>query len=320
MTNPDVLIIGGGLAGLTAAHFLLEKGWNSIVLDKGRGPGGRMSTRHAGEARFDHGAQFFSTKTTDFQIFIKKAEIAGVVKKWTPAHLEDAHPRWVGSQGMNSLPKFLTQNLNVFTGQKAIRLAPQSNGWKVFTESGHEFSAGALIVTIPSPQALDLLKNSGLELPETFDALQQIEYLPCLAVLARTDKPRFLPSPGSLAPDNQAIIWIADNFQKGISPVPAITIHASPAFSQEHLEGDLQATGTKLLELATPYLGDVQVLDFQIHRWRYSLPYKRFPGPFFKTETDDFPLLFGGDGFGQGNVEGAFLSGLEMSRFFSKKS
>ena len=59
MTNPDVLIIGGGLAGLTAATILTEKGKIAIVLDKGRGPGGRMSTRRMGEARCDHGAQFF---------------------------------------------------------------------------------------------------------------------------------------------------------------------------------------------------------------------------------------------------------------------
>ncbi len=313
MTNPDLLIIGGGLAGLTAASVLSEKSWNPIVLDKGRGPGGRMSTRRMGEARCDHGAQFFSTKTTEFQDFIKKAAATGAVKKWTPAHLPDGHPRWTGTDGMSAVPKFLAKNLTVKTSQRVVRLE-QKNGWTAHTESGDQFSAKALIIAIPAPQALDLLKNSGLDLPETFAALRQIEYYPCLAILARLDRASALPAPGGLALENHEIAWMADNFQKGISPEPTVTIHASPAFSQEHLDGDLQAAGTKLLELAKPQLGDAKVLDFQVHRWRYSLPYRRYPEPFFKAETA-FPLLFGGDGFGMGNVEGAFLSGLAMGGF-----
>ncbi len=312
MTNPDVLIIGSGLAGLTAATILTEKGKSAIVLDKGRGPGGRMSTRRMGEARCDHGAQYFSTKTADFQNFIKKAEAAGAVKNWTPAHLDDDHSRWVGANGMNSLPKFLAKNLTVKTSQRVVRLE-QNNGWIAYTESGDQFSGKALVIAIPAPQALDLLKNSGLDLPESLAALRQIEYYPCLAVLARLDRASALPAPGSLAFENHEIAWMADNFQKGISPEPTLTIHASPAFSQAHLDGDLQAAGAKLLELAKPQLGDAEVLDFQVHRWRYSLPYQRFPEPFFKAETE-FPMLFGGDGFGMGNVEGAFLSGLAIGK------
>lgn len=314
MTNPDVLIIGGGLSGLTAAATLTEKGKNAIVLDKGRGPGGRMSTRRMGEARCDHGAQFFSTKTIEFQDFIKKAEAAGAVKKWTPAHFDDAHPRYAGTHGMNTAPKFLAKNLAVKASQKVVRLE-QKNGWIAHTESGNQFSANALVIAIPAPQALDLLKNSGLDLPETFAALRQIEYYPCLAVLARLDRVTALPTPGGFALENQSVAWLADNFQKGITPEPTLTIHASPAYSQEHLDGDLQAAGAKLLDLAKPHLGAVQILDFQVHRWRYSLPYQRFSEPFFKAETE-FPLFFGGDGFGMGNVEGAFLSGLAIGNTF----
>lgn len=312
MTNPEVLIIGGGLAGLTAASVLTENGRDVIVLDKGRGPGGRMSTRRLGEARFDHGAQFFSTKTTEFQHFIKKAEAAGAVKNWTPTHLQDGHPRWAGEDGMNAVPKFFAENLTVHSGQKVVKLR-QNNGWTAITESGERFSAPALIVAIPAPQALDLVKNSGLDLPDVSVALRQIEYFPCLAALVRLDRVSALPAPGALALDNQPVVWMADNFQKGISPEPTVTIHASPAFSLEHLEGDLQVAGVKLLECAQPYLGGVQVLDFQVHRWRYSLPHRRYPEPFFEAETTS-PLLFGGDGFGTGNVEGAFVSGLRMAQ------
>jgi ribulose 1,5-bisphosphate synthetase/thiazole synthase len=45
----DVVVVGAGIAGLTAARALASAGSEVLVLDKGRGPGGRASTRCAGE-------------------------------------------------------------------------------------------------------------------------------------------------------------------------------------------------------------------------------------------------------------------------------
>ena len=44
----DVLIIGGGMAGLTAASELQGAGCRVLVLDKGRGVGGRLASRRIG--------------------------------------------------------------------------------------------------------------------------------------------------------------------------------------------------------------------------------------------------------------------------------
>ncbi|MFX9626906.1 FAD-dependent oxidoreductase, partial [Acinetobacter baumannii] len=50
-------IIGAGIAGLTCGEALVRAGHSVRLFDKGRGPGGRMSTRRlqttAGEAQFD---------------------------------------------------------------------------------------------------------------------------------------------------------------------------------------------------------------------------------------------------------------------------
>jgi predicted NAD/FAD-dependent oxidoreductase len=60
----DFAIIGAGMAGLACADALKEAGHNVALFDKGRGPGGRMSTRRMetplGEVAFDHGAQYFT--------------------------------------------------------------------------------------------------------------------------------------------------------------------------------------------------------------------------------------------------------------------
>ena len=59
-------IVGAGMAGLACAEELTRLGHAVLLFDKGRGPGGRMSTRRiqtsAGEAYFDHGAQYFTVR------------------------------------------------------------------------------------------------------------------------------------------------------------------------------------------------------------------------------------------------------------------
>ena len=64
--NADVLVIGAGMAGLTAATELRSRGLRVLMLDKGRGVGGRLASRRIGEATFDHGAQFITARDRRF--------------------------------------------------------------------------------------------------------------------------------------------------------------------------------------------------------------------------------------------------------------
>ena len=61
-----IAIIGAGMAALSCAHALLAHGHSVMLLDKGRGPGGRMSTRRIStplsEVAFRHGAQYFMAR------------------------------------------------------------------------------------------------------------------------------------------------------------------------------------------------------------------------------------------------------------------
>lgn len=63
-------IVGAGMAGLACAEGLAGLGHEVVLFDKGRGPGGRMSTRRlptsAGEAHFDYGAQYFTVRDKNF--------------------------------------------------------------------------------------------------------------------------------------------------------------------------------------------------------------------------------------------------------------
>ena len=80
-TDP-VLIIGAGMAGLTAARQLHEANLPVLVVDKGRGVGGRMATRRIGHGRVDHGAQCFTVRDQHFALCVSDGQVAGVVSRW----------------------------------------------------------------------------------------------------------------------------------------------------------------------------------------------------------------------------------------------
>ena len=80
--NTDVLIIGAGLAGLSAANDLRQAGRKVLVIDKGRGLGGRLAGRRIGDATFDHGAQFFTARESRFKAAVEGWIQAGVAEEW----------------------------------------------------------------------------------------------------------------------------------------------------------------------------------------------------------------------------------------------
>jgi renalase len=211
---------------------------------------------------------------------------------------------------MNAVPKLLAKNCTVLKGKRVVKIEAVGDAWQVMTEDSDSFLASVLLVTIPAPQGLELLENSGIHFTE--NPLTQIKYHPCLALLATLDAPSSIPVPGGLQINGAVVSWLADNFKKGISKHPSVTIHGSPEFSQKHFDCDLQAAGALMLEVMAEFIHPAKVLDWQIHRWRYSLAYERFPAPYFEAKTTP-PMLFGGDGFGIGNVEGAYLSGRAMA-------
>ena len=78
----DVLIIGAGLAGLSAANDLHQAGLKVLVVDKGRGLGGRLAGRRIGDATFDHGAQFMTARDSRFKASVAEWIEAGVAEEW----------------------------------------------------------------------------------------------------------------------------------------------------------------------------------------------------------------------------------------------
>jgi predicted NAD/FAD-dependent oxidoreductase len=297
-----IAIIGAGLAGLTCATRLVAAGHAVHLFDKGRGPGGRMSTRRVatplGEASFDHGAQYFTVRDAGFRAQVDAWVTASVAAPW-PAAGPDA---WVGVPAMNAPVKQMAAALDVRWAAQVDAVAHGADGWSV---SGAGLEAGpfeAVVVAIPAEQAGPLLLPHR---PDWSALARATPAEPCWTVMAafagRVDAPDTLNEAG-------AIGWAARNSAKpGRSGPEAWVIQAGPAWSREHLEQTPDQVCPALLEAFARRVGSMpEMLHGSAHRWRYAKSGKAGAGSLWNLELR---LGVCGDWLLGPRVECAWLSG-----------
>ncbi len=315
----DYLVIGAGISGLTVARELHDAGKQVLVVEKGRGFGGRMATRRHGKARFDHGAQYFTVRTPRFQKLVDRCLEAGVIKTWFHKMPQDTapagHPRYVGINGISDLGKYLAEGLDVRRGQRVENLSFLGGVWQLETDVDTRYEAKHLVVSAPAPQALKLLETAQIVYADdaTLEAFASIAYAKGLAVMCVLDGPSGLPDFGGMKTDNAPLAWLADNQMKGISPeVPAVTLHSTPEFAAEHWDSPDEVRGPALIAAAKPFLKS-GVSEYICHRWGCTLPLTSYPADFWASPQ--VPLVFAGDSFGGQRVEGAVTSGFAAADY-----
>lgn len=310
----QVVIVGAGLAGLTAARRLHDSGVDVLVVDKGRSVGGRLATRRIGDARLDHGAQFFTVRGDDFAGLVERARGAGVVYEWCRGFDEppDGHPRYAATGGMTGLAKWLATGIDVRVGCELGSISTQGDRWRLTAVDGTAWEASAAIVTPPLPQSLALLDRGDVALAAPDRArLDGIAYFSTLALLTTMDARPAVPPPGAVQlPETECFTFVADNQQKGVSDVPAVTLHANHQYSASRYDDDPDEVLDELLELARPWFGNAGVVDAQLKKWRYAGPVVPLPEATLAATVGGCALAFAGDALGGPKVEGAFNSGL----------
>lgn len=308
--STDVLVVGAGMAGLIAARELLRAGRSFLVLDKGRGVGGRLASRRIDGATFDHGSQGFTTGDPRCAAVGLTERLGNAIAAWPPVSSNPIPQtaQWRGVPSMSGVAKHLATGLDVRLETTLTTLRSSGAHWMASLLSGESITAQAVVLTPPAPQSLAILDAGNVSLPLVLrHRIEAIQYDRCLAVMAVLEAPSRVSAGGSVILDSGPIASITDNQLKEISTVPAITIHATAAFSLEQWDADRTGTAHHLLKAAAPWIG-TGVRSFQIHGWRYSRPRVVEPEPCVLATTNP-PLILAGDGFGASGIEGAALSG-----------
>jgi hypothetical protein len=312
-TRADIIVVGAGMAGLTAARSLVASGHSVIVLDKGRSVGGRLATRRMAGARLDHGAQFFTVRTDEFARVVDDWTRRGLTHVWCHGFGDgsadvgdgDGHPRIVGTRGMNTLAKDLASGLDVRVDHRVFSTERHDGRWLVTCDDASRFSCSVLVLTAPVAQSFSMVFETVDDLPRSvYDA----DYDRTLGLLAVLDAPSNVPAPGGLQRPNTDIAWVADNAAKGISEVPAITVHASAEWSERHWDTDEDEVHAMLLEMSADWIGTAAIVESQVKRWRFATPRAPWAEPCWTSA--EHHLVLAGDAFAGPRVEGAHTSGL----------
>lgn len=307
----SVLVVGAGMAGISAALLLEGAGIEVTVVDKSRAVGGRMATRRLGDATFDHGVQSFSVTTEPFQRDVARLISTGIARSRpadpiveTRGHAQDVVE---GVGGMRRIPERLAEGLRVRSGVGVDRLVVDDRTVTLFADGISIATADAAILTPPLPQTSRLLDASGLGDVGLVEKLADVRYESTLAVMAALDSPADLGQT-HLSFEDGPLAFIGDNQEKGVSATPALTIHSSAAFADRHLGSEPAEWEQVLLEAAFPHHQGV-VTQSRAHRWRYSR-LKEPHGACPLMVGSRAPVVLAGEAFGGGTVEGAYTSGL----------
>ena len=105
-----IVVIGSGIAGVAAAKHFNSKNFNITVLDKGKYPGGRISTRKNKEFIFNHGAQFFTAKSNKFKKICQLGVEDNVLINWNTLSKKE---RFIGNPDMREFSYWFSKNLEI---------------------------------------------------------------------------------------------------------------------------------------------------------------------------------------------------------------
>lgn len=318
-----VAIVGGGVAGASCGRALMDAGHAVTVFDKGRGPGGRLSTRREGERHFDHGAPCFTVSDERFAIWARSWWQERVVAEWKPRlvtlgtppsrEVLDVHApgaplvRLVAAPGMSTLLERMLEGLDVRFGEKVEGLARRGERFGLLGEGGAPMGEyDAVVVAVPGPQVAALVDPLDFALASR---VREARYAPTWAAMLAFDAPLSLDF---------------DAAHVGVGPLGFLSreaskpdrregerwvLHASEAFSEAHLEASPEVVLPQLVEafFATTGATRVEPSFAKAHRWRYALVTKALGVDC--VVHDSGRVVVCGDFCLGPRVEQAFLSG-----------
>lgn len=301
----DVTIVGAGISGLACARALHDAGRTVRVLDRGRRPGGRLSSRTLDGRPVDLGASYFVVGDDErFGAVVSDWERRGLARPWTDTFqvIEDGgRPspktgplRWAAPHGLRSLALDLADGLDVTSERTVASVAP----YRV-----DDAPAGEVVLALPAPQAARLHDPVP-------GAVQDWE--PVIAVALRWEERRW-PADlhGAFVNGDPDVAFLADDGDRRGDGAPVVVAHTTGDRARRHLE-DPDAAIAPVLAATRRLLGiDADPVATYAHRWTFARPTETTGEPFFRSAG----LSACGDAWGESSsVRTAWASGDALGR------
>lgn len=287
--GPKVLVIGGGVSGSAVARTLRDNGIAVQVWDKGRGAGGRLSTRRTATGSFNHGTTVFKARNDTIGQEIEDWQDAGLIETVAEGGVTLIRARGA----MNGLVKHLHRDLEVHFQRHVVAVNPALSRWRAMTDTGYLEYFDHIAIAIPAPQVSALVAADSSML----SPLSQIRYAPAWVVLISGDAAPVVPL------DHPDVERIEETFG-------GVCVHLTVAASLRHVESSSEEV------LALFGLPAHRPAYLSAHRWRYSQVDTTIEERFL---TDDNGLVACGDGFGGAGVEAALVSGKSAANYLLER-
>ena len=318
----NIIIIGSGLSGISAAYEFKKNNIDVIILDKARNAGGRICSKISSDYCFNHGAQYLTAYSTFFSDILSLGYSQGKLKKWK---IQPNKYVYVGNPNMRSFMNWISKDFDIRKNieVKKISYNKLSKKFDIFSDDFH-FTSDGVLLTPPAPQTSKLIKNLDNYL---YEEINKVKFWPCWCVMLKFYKEvnfKFYRD------KNNIISYaVSENYKLNNEKNNLITIHASEDFSYKNVDSKKEIVENKLIKTFIENhkinLKDIELI--KSHRWLYSKVKKKTNAetPF---TSKLFPLGIAGDwhpGYnecknrGHGvRSEDAFLSGLTSAKLMIK--
>ncbi|MDH5278338.1 MAG: NAD(P)-binding protein [Actinomycetota bacterium] len=311
MAAEEVLVVGGGIAGVACARVLHDAGVRVRVRDRGRRLGGRMAVRTVDDRPVDVGAAYFTADSPAFTQVVESWVAAGLARPWTDTfHVATPDDgitgtvtgpvRYATPGGLRSLVEQLAVGLDVTHADdvESVTAGPLVDG--------EPYAAVAL--AMPAPQADDLLPAAIAEEAPTAPRLWE----PALSLVTLWDERVWPALDGVFVHDSPVLTWVADDGSRRGDGAAVLVAHSDPVLAAAHLDDPAAAVPAMLDELRRTLRIDAVPSGHFVKRWSLAKPVDVVTMPFHLG-----PARVGrcGDGWhGRSRIESAYLSGSALGR------
>lgn len=321
----EIAVIGAGIAGATLVDSLAQKhGVALTVFEKSRGIGGRMSTRYSGDHEYDHGAQYFIARGSEFRQQIKKWLQDKTIAEWQPRVVTLSpqkkpfkrlwfEPHYVSQPRMNDLCKRLLSQQEVIRGTRVIELEQRQNQHYLLDEKQQTHGPFDWVIsTAPAEQTMELLAESRA-------SLSHVEFDPCFALMLPWQGE--LPGWQAAKVNGSMLEWLCFNqYKPGRSHAPALLVHSCVEWARANFDRPLNLVKAEMLEalaelIELTTIGSLE--DASIHRWRYARTSRPLGEPYW-CNTNARIAACGDWCLGSG-VEDAFTSAKALANLLASE-